>query len=107
MDASLVKVPLRCLRDAILLNATRAGENAREVEELFTLVDGVVARLIVVMLCLSRSLSIIFILTIFRVSGLYGSSNIRSTECTARVLATALCFCAHFTGLVAALTVIS
>jgi len=36
-------VPLRCLRDAILLNATRAGENAREVEELFTLVDGVVA----------------------------------------------------------------
>ena len=43
MDASLVKVPLRCLRDAILLNATRAGENAREVEELFTLVDGVVA----------------------------------------------------------------
>jgi len=42
-DASLVKVPLRCLRDAILLNATRAGENAREVEELFTLVDGVVA----------------------------------------------------------------
>jgi len=43
LDASLVKVPLRCLRDAILLNATRAGENAREVEELFTLVDGVVA----------------------------------------------------------------
>lgn len=42
-DALLVKVPLRCLRDAILLNATRAGENAREVEELFTLVDGVVA----------------------------------------------------------------
>ena len=38
-----MKVPLRCLRDAILLNATRAGENAREVEELFTLVDGVVA----------------------------------------------------------------
>ena len=36
-------MPLRCLRDAILLNATRAGENAREVEELFTLVDGVVA----------------------------------------------------------------
>ena len=26
-DASLVKVPLRYLRDAILLNATRAGEN--------------------------------------------------------------------------------
>ena len=42
-DASLVKVPLRCLRDAILLNATRAGENAREVEALFSLFDGVVA----------------------------------------------------------------
>jgi hypothetical protein len=42
-DASLVKVPLRCLRDAILLNATRAGENSREVEALFSLFDGVVA----------------------------------------------------------------
>ena len=42
-DASLVKVPLRCLRDAILLNATRAGENAREVEALFSLFEGVVA----------------------------------------------------------------
>ena len=42
-DASLVKVPLRCLRDAILLNATRAGENSREVETLFSLFDGVVA----------------------------------------------------------------
>ena len=38
-----MKVPLRCLRDAILLNATRAGENAREVEALFSLFEGVVA----------------------------------------------------------------
>ena len=42
-DALLVKVPLRCLRDAILLNATRAGEDSREVEALFSLFDGVVA----------------------------------------------------------------
>jgi len=40
-DASLVKVPLRTLRDAILVNATRHGETSREVRVLFELFDGV------------------------------------------------------------------